>query len=226
MNFPGLQTQREVSMFKRQILPFIAFLFYKSLQLTWKIKIVEAPLVQQWRKKGQPFLIAHWHGDELGILHLLKEYHVACIISTSADGDIMNKAVKLLGGETVRGSSTRGGVGALKGIIGLKNKGWNPSVAVDGPKGPIYEVKPGIFQISRLAKLPIVPISYHASRFKIFEKSWNKTRLPLPFSTVVIEWGEPLPMVSKDIDPKSPELAEQLKNTINRVKKNCEERIT
>lgn len=213
-------------MIKKQILPFIAFVFYKLLQWTWKIEIYESESVKQWRKLNESFLVGHWHGDELGILHLLKEYHVACIISTSSDGDIMNRAVELLGGETVRGSSTRGGVGALKGILRLKKKGRRPSVAVDGPKGPIYEVKPGIFQISRLTGLPIVPISFHSSRVKVFDKSWNKTRLPLPFSRVIIEWGEPLPAISKEADPKDPLWANQLKNSINEVKRRCEERIS
>ncbi len=211
-------------MFKKHILPFFAFCFYKILQWSWRIEIHESDSVRQWRESGNSFLIAHWHGDELGILHLLKPYHVACIISTSKDGDIMNRAVQLLGAETVRGSSTRGGVGALKGILRLKKKGRRPSVAVDGPKGPIYEVKPGVFQISRMTKLPIVPISFFASRYKTFEKSWNKTRLPLPFSKVIIQWGEPMDALLKEDDPKSKKWADQLKIKLNQTKKQAFDR--
>lgn len=166
----------------------------------------------------ESFVIAHWHGDELGVLHLLKPYHVACIISTSKDGDIMNRAVRLLGGQTVRGSSTRGGAQALKGIIRLKKQGWRPSVAVDGPKGPIYKVKPGILQISRLAQLPIVPLSFYASKVFTFEKSWNKSRLPLPFSKVVIQWGHPLRPISKEESAKQDDLLTQVEQAINATK--------
>ena len=152
------------------------FVIYKILQWTWRIEVIESDDVRRFVQNNQLFIIAHWHGDELGILHLLKPYHVACIISTSKDGDIMNRAVELLGAKTVRGSSTRGGTQALKGIIRLKQEGRRPSVAVDGPKGPIYKVKPGVFQISRLTGLPIVPISFHASKYIEFKKSWNKSR--------------------------------------------------
>lgn len=174
--------------------------------------------MQEFMRNKESFVIAHWHGDELGILHLLKPYNVSCIISTSKDGEIMNKAVQLLGAETVRGSSTRGGTKALKGIIRLKQRGRRPSVAVDGPKGPIYQAKPGVFQISRLTGLPIVPISFYASRTHIFEKAWNKTQLPLPFAQVTIVWGDPLPAVDRSQDPKDPELAKQLKTAIDQAK--------
>ncbi len=205
-------------MLNRVIIPYLVFLLYKLLQWSWRIRVFEAPEVTKMMSQNEPFVIAHWHGDELGILHLLKRYNVSCIISTSKDGDIMNKAVQLLGGETVRGSSTRGGTQALKGIIRLKKRGRRPSVAVDGPKGPIYKVKPGVFQISRLTQLPIVPISFHASRYHVFEKAWNKSRLPLPFAKVTIYWASPLAAVSKDQDPKAPELAERLEAAINQTK--------
>lgn len=204
-------------MFKA-IAPYLIFCVYKLLQWSWRIRIHEAPAVQEFMKNKEPFAIAHWHGDELGILHMLKSYHVAAIISTSKDGDLMNKAVQLLGGETVRGSSTRGGSQALKGIIRLKKKGRRPSVAVDGPKGPIYKVKPGILQISKLTQLPIVPVSFHADRYKVFEKAWNKTRLPLPFAKVTILWGEPMPALTKGDDPKSPDLLLALEKRINETK--------
>lgn len=183
------------------------------------MRVFESEAVQKMMATKSSFAIGHWHGDELGILHLLKPYHVACIVSTSKDGDIMNKAIRLLGGETVRGSSTRGGTQALKGILSLKSKGWRPSVAVDGPKGPIYKVKPGVLQISRLTNLPIVPISFHSSRHFIFKKSWNQSKLPLPFARVTVYWGEPMPALSRDEDPKNPELAQLLEQRINDTKK-------
>lgn len=174
--------------------------------------------MQSLLQKKEPFILAHWHGDELGILHLLRRYHVACIISTSKDGDIMNRAVRLLGGTTVRGSSTRGGTSALKGILRLKRDGWRPSVAVDGPKGPIHQVKPGVFQISRLSKLPIVPISFFASRSHIFHKSWNQSRLPLPFARVIVVLGPPLPVLKDDEDPHNETWAHLLKENLMAVR--------
>lgn len=194
----------------KKITPYLLFAVYKLLQWSWRIEVRETPDVQKFVKNNESFIIAHWHGDELGILHLLKRYHVACIISTSQDGDIMNKAVQLLGAETVRGSSTRGGSQALKGIIRLKKRGRRPSVAVDGPKGPLHKVKSGIFQISRLTGLPIVPISFQADRTHIFSKSWNQSALPLPFAKVIIHWGETMPAVDRNDDARDEKWGSEL----------------
>ncbi len=202
----------------KKLAPYLLFVFYKLLQWSWRIQIVELSEVQKLTRENKSFVIAHWHGDELGILHLLKPYRVACIISTSKDGELMNRAVQLLGGKTVRGSSTRQGTQALKGIIRLKKEGFRPSVAVDGPKGPLYKAKPGVLQISRLTNLPIVPISFHASRYLTFHKAWNQSRLPLPFAKVSIVWGSPMPALQKSDDPKDEKWALQLEDRINETK--------
>lgn len=204
---------------KNTLIAYVVFAIYKLLYWTWRIEIHHSPKVEQWLKEKKPFAIAHWHGDELGVIHLIKPYHVAVIVSTSTDGEIMNQAVKLFGGEAARGSSTRGGSAALKGILKLVKKGRRPGIAVDGPKGPIYKVKPGVMQISRLAKIPIVPLAFQADRVKIFEKSWNKSKLPKPFAKLVIVYGEPMDAITKDQDPKDLELAKALEQRINEASK-------
>ena len=207
----------------RKLAPYLLFAVYKIFFWTWRIRVHETEEVRELVKNNKSFIIAHWHGHELGILHLLKRYHVACMISTSKDGDLMNKAVQLLGAETVRGSSTRQGTQALKGILRLSKKGRRPSVAVDGPTGPIYKVKPGVFQISRLAQVPIVPISFHSSRSHIFEKSWNKSELPLPFSTITVLWGSSVEAVKKSDDSRSDELSLELEQKLHATRKGATE---
>lgn len=202
-----------------RLAPVLLFLIYRLLLLTWRVEIRETEVIKERVEKQQSFIIAHWHGDELGVFHLLKRYSVATIISTSKDGEIMNRAVQLMGGKTVRGSSTRGGSQALKGIIRLTKQGYRPSLAVDGPKGPIYEVKPGILQISRLSGLPIFPLSFHASRCFVFRKAWSQTRLPLPFAKVTVQWGSSMGPLSRADDPKDSGLARELALKLDMTKK-------
>ncbi len=203
----------------RFLTPYLIFIIYRLLQLTWRVSIYETPEVRKRMESGEGFISAHWHGDETGFFPLLKKYRSACIVSTSRDGEIMNQLVLLFGGQTVRGSSTRGGTGALKGIIALKKQGYRPNIAVDGPKGPLHQVKPGVFQISRLTGLPIIPLSFHASRSYLFKKSWNQTRLPLPFSKITIQWGDTLPTLSKKDDPKNPDFQRSLAEKLHATKK-------
>ncbi|MCB0377595.1 MAG: lysophospholipid acyltransferase family protein [Bdellovibrionales bacterium] len=198
--------------------PYLLFAIYRLLYWTWRIRIVECNEVKRRLASGEGFVLAHWHGDELGVLHLLKRYHVATIISSSKDGDIMNKACQLLGAETARGSSTRGGTSALKGLLRLVKEGRRPSLAVDGPKGPIHKVKPGVLQVSRLSGLPIFPISFYSSSSFIFKKSWNQAQLPLPFSRLTVYVGEGMEPVNKSDDGHSEELCRELENRLNKTR--------
>jgi lysophospholipid acyltransferase (LPLAT)-like uncharacterized protein len=165
--------------------PFV-WVLYKILSLTWRISLVEPAEMTKQLSEKSPFILAHWHGDELVLYWTIPRYRLATIASTSKDGEIMNSLIYLQKGVTSRGSSTRGGVSALKGLIRLVRGGRNCSFAVDGPKGPIYKVKPGIFEMSRLLQAPIYYAGVSCDSAWKFEKSWNKTFVPKPFSRVFI----------------------------------------
>jgi lysophospholipid acyltransferase (LPLAT)-like uncharacterized protein len=165
-----------------------------------------------------PFLMAHWHGDEIALLHLTARYQIATMTSQSKDGQMMDVILRLLGAKTTFGSSTRGGVGGLKGLIRLVRGGSNCSFAVDGPKGPIYKAKPGVFELSRMLHCPIYVSGVSVDRAIHFPKSWNKTYFPKPFAKIVIEWQGPLPAVTKDQDPRDVALATQLESMLHSAK--------
>lgn len=197
-------------MFRRRILPVLVWFIYSLLHWSWRKIIIEPDSLKSALANGEPLIMAHWHGDELAVLHLVRRYRLATMTSTSRDGSLIDFVIRAFGGKTVRGSSTRGGASALKGLVRLTKGGHPASMAVDGPKGPIYQVKPGVFELSRLAGAQIFPVSVATNSKHIFEKSWNKAYLPLPFARVAIVYGDPLPVVTREQDPKAPELAQKL----------------
>ncbi len=200
---------------RKYILGFIAWLLIRTLILTWRVKVEEPESLISSFKNQEPVIFAHWHGDELGLINRIGPYRIATIASTSKDGEMMNTIIHLLGGNTSRGSSTRGGVNALKGLIRLvKDKKHNTSFAVDGPKGPIYQVKPGVFEVSRLMGVPIYVAGVACDSKWVFEKAWNKAYLPKPFARIQIVWSGPIGPITKDQDPRSPELANQLADAL------------
>lgn len=182
--------------------------------MTWKIEFIEPDSMKQAIANKQSMILAHWHGDEMGLMHIGRRYNLATIVSTSKDGEIMNKVLALTGVPTSRGSSTRGGVGALKGLISLMKKGYSCSFAVDGPKGPIYVAKPGVFEVARILQAPIFCAGVACDKKKIFERAWNKGFLPLPFATLVIKW-EPFAEITKDMDPRDESLARTIEATLH-----------
>lgn len=201
-------------MFRQVVLPWIAFIFFRIWSMTWRVTCIESEGLKKAIANDDPIVFAHWHGDELKILPLIKPYRVAAMTSTSKDGQLVDFAVRRFGGATSRGSSTRGGIGALKGMIRLMGEGYRASMAVDGPKGPLHKVKPGTLELSRLAKAIIVPMGAATDRKIVFHKSWNKAELPKPFAKIVVYFGEPLPIVTRDESAKAPELALRLEGEI------------
>lgn len=189
-------------------MPLLIWAFYSIWIRTWRIQIIESEGLKKIIRENKPRVYAFWHGDELVMISLTRFYSVATMTSTSRDGDLLDRVVRMLGVKTSRGSSTRGGIGALKGLIDIAKTGYTPVVAVDGPKGPYHKVKPGVFQIAKALEGSVVPISFEASNCYVFQKSWNKARLPLPFAKIVITWGEPI--FIEDRDPRDKELAHVL----------------
>ena len=171
----------------------LIYFVYRLLVASWRIQVIESPELKKLLAEKQPVVFAHWHGDELALIHLVCRYGLSTMTSTSHDGAIIDFAVRKLGGSTARGSSTRGGIGAMKGLIRLVKSGHNASLAVDGPRGPIYMPKPGVFELSRICQAPIVPTGVAAKPIHVFKKSWNKAFLPLPFAKVTVVLSEPLP---------------------------------
>lgn len=204
-------------MFRRLVLPWLVLVLYRVWTWTWRVECIESSGMKTARANGDPLIFAHWHGDELCVVPLVTAYKIATMTSTSKDGALMDFVIRKLGGATSRGSSTRGGIGALKGLVRLLKSGYNASMAVDGPKGPIYQVKPGVFELSRLAHVKIIPFGAATDNAIVFHKSWNKARLPKPFARVTVWFGEPWPALTRDDDSKDTALLKRLGDDISKA---------
>jgi lysophospholipid acyltransferase (LPLAT)-like uncharacterized protein len=195
---------------RKYLLPSLLTWFYKVWASTWRVSLIEDPLLRADLREGRLVTFAIWHGDELALLRFAHRYRVATMTSTSQDGDLMDTILHKFGFQTSRGSSTRGGSRALVGLLRLGRAGRNPVVAVDGPKGPFHKAKPGIFEISKKLGTPIYPGSVAASNSLVFGRSWNKAFLPLPFSKVALIWGPPLQPPPDGADARDESLALEL----------------
>jgi len=209
-------------MFRRYVLPTLIWLTYRVLIWTWKIPVHLPESLKQVLAGGGTIIFAHWHGDEMAIIHFVKPFRLATMTSTSKDGQLVDFVIRKLGGATSKGSATRGGSRALRGLVKLMRSGRSASMAVDGPRGPIYEVKAGVFTLSLLSKSPIYPVGVAVDRFHRFEKSWNKAILPKPFATVAVHVGEGLTVTEKPDEVRTEELAAQLSDGLKEAKRLAE----
>lgn len=172
----------------RKHTPVLAAFLLQSLSKLVRTKMVGFEQIQQLGKVN----FAHWHGDELALLPRFGSLNSVILVSHSKDGDMMARGANFMGYHVVRGSSTRGAVGGMIALIKASRKGFRASLAVDGPKGPRYVCKPGIVRLTQKAGVPLLPAGVAVSRPYVFEKSWNKTYLPLPFGRQVFFFGKPL----------------------------------
>jgi lysophospholipid acyltransferase (LPLAT)-like uncharacterized protein len=138
------------------------------------------------------FLVCHFHQSLLSILGPHHHLPIAALASLSRDGDITAKYLQSIGIRVVRGSSSRGGAfGALELMKALR-AGFHAVINVDGPRGPYKLVKPGAVELARRCGVPMVPIVARATREFSLKRSWDRFRVPLPYSRVAIIYGAPV----------------------------------
>jgi len=207
---------------KQTVLGIVAWLAYRALSWTWRITWHEPEALRDALRQGRPFIVAHWHGDELALLPVVKRYRLATLASPSKDGRIMATLLRLLGARICVGSSSRSGASGLKGLIRLVRAGHNCSFAVDGPRGPIYKVKPGVLEVSRLLDCPVYYASVTCDRAYHLHRAWNHAFLPKPFARVVIEWRGPLPALSRTEDPRDPQVLGRLERLMLQAKREAQ----
>lgn len=124
--------------------------------------------------------------------YLHRGKNVAVLISESKDGDYINQVVHRFGNTSIRGSSSKGGSKALKAVIQHLKKGLPAAFTPDGPRGPAFIVQPGLIAAAQVTQVPIIPFHYECSRQWILERAWDKHRIPKPFTTFVVSYGDPI----------------------------------
>ena len=164
---------------------YIGLLIVKIISSTYTIRIVGPEIEKNILKKKQVPIYASWHQRFFpGITLFAVRKPIAIMISQSRDGELISGIVNRLGWRPVRGSSSRGGRDALREIKTLVHKGYKVGHIVDGPRGPLGIVKPGLLLIAQISGAPIIPTITSAERKWVFN-SWDRFVIPKPFSRVI-----------------------------------------
>lgn len=173
------------------IVPPLAHWIIKLLSWTMRIEVVEGQIYDGHLGKGRPLIFTFWHGRLLMMPTRYRGKGLAIPISLHQDGELISRTVKYFGFKSIRGSTTRGGFSAMREMLKASEDGYDIAITPDGPRGPRYRVQNGIIELARRTGMPIIPISFNASRKKLF-RSWDRFLLPYPFSRGVFIFGKPL----------------------------------
>ena len=164
---------------------------YKALCATLRIREENREAVDAAHAKGERLIFCLWHDELFSLIPVARHIKVVAIVSPSKDGDYLERILSSNNVGAVRGSSTRGGVRALLSLARMmKNELIHACITIDGPAGPRHEVKDGGFFLANRTNARLVPVRIYMKN-AFLAPTWDKFQIPLPFSKVVIRFGEP-----------------------------------
>ena len=166
-------------------MPIIAGL---GATLNWKVTGLDH---LNFDANGRRPIMAFWHGRVLTATYFFRRRGIVVMISENFDGEWIARIIESFGFRTSRGSTSRGGQRALLQLKREMDRGLPSGFAVDGPRGPARKAQPGAVWLAKLTGNPVVPFHMEASSYWSL-RSWDRTQIPKPFSTVALTVGEPL----------------------------------
>jgi lysophospholipid acyltransferase (LPLAT)-like uncharacterized protein len=184
---PPSRQVKEVSWWRMLLLMPVAWTLRAwTASLRFEITEHEQALLSYTEK---PVIQVAWHNRLLLVGEIQRRYRprqrLVAMVSASKDGAWLAAFFKLLNIDAVRGSSSWRGMQALRELLAAREAGADVGITPDGPRGPCYEVKPGVILLARLTHAPLL---CYTARFHKAKRmgSWDKLYLPWPFSTVTL----------------------------------------
>jgi len=163
------------------------------------------------------YILTLWHSRIFYIF-----YHYRCrsdiclLISPSRDGDWLAGVARLLGYSVVRGSSYKKAVSAARPLIKVLRRGQRIIVVADGSRGPRHKAQSGSIHLAAITGVPVIPLAWDA-RTKIEFNSWDRFVLPLPFTRITLNMGEPIHVPRGASDGVIQEKTLELETALNRL---------
>lgn len=164
----------------------------RALAATWRISVHGRDPHQARMLRGDgAVILSLWHGQMLPILVAHRGQPCRVLVSEHRDGEIITQILASFGFSAERGSTTRGGLRALIGLVQRVRAGDDIAVTPDGPRGPRHHVAPGVAVIAQKTGAPIVPLVSHSNR-RWQLSSWDAFEIPKPFARVTVLYDQPV----------------------------------
>jgi lysophospholipid acyltransferase (LPLAT)-like uncharacterized protein len=147
--------------FKQKLLINIAdwtfFVLIKLIGATLKYETQGMENFDKIADENKTPIMTFWHNRIFTATHYFRNRGIVVITSQSFDGEYIARFIQRFGYGAVRGSSTRGGVGALVEMIRLSKKGLPMGFSIAGPNGPKYVAKSGACVLQKKTGNPFLP---------------------------------------------------------------------
>jgi lysophospholipid acyltransferase (LPLAT)-like uncharacterized protein len=145
------------------------------------------------RPVTENYIGALWHNRLLIFPLVLRRFLPnrggAALISASRDGDLLADAIHRFGYDVIRGSSSRLGARAILQLAEVLASGRDVVITPDGPRGPAYELGPGIVFLAQKSGAGVLPMNLEFSHCWRLG-SWDRFIVPRPFAKVRVLVGQ------------------------------------
>ena len=185
------------------IISLLSYLLIRLYVATLRKTYINAESYRRRYEKDEGMLIAFWHNQLLTmpLFYFGRRFGLSTLISLSKDGELTSRIVRRWGIGTVRGSSHRGGIAALKEMLRLsRDSRHHIALTPDGPKGPPFVVKDGPLILAMRSGRPITPLAVAYQRY-VQMKSWDGFLIPFPFTKAYFVSGDPV-HITEEADPE------------------------
>ncbi len=153
----------------------------------------------------EPLVYCFWHNRIPIATYFWRARGIVVMSSRSFDSEYIARFIQRFGYGAARGSSTRGGKAALIQMIRAVRDGKSAAFTVDGPRGPIYEAKPGAVLLAAKSNAALLPFSISLNRYWQLP-SWDRIQIPKPFARAIVVLGNPIKVAD---DPATHEAKHQ-----------------
>lgn len=170
------------------------FAFYLLIHLLGATTRFSVEGWEHWQeatvRDGLP-IYTFWHDRIFLATYFWRRRRIIVMTSQSFDGEYIARFIQRFGYGVARGSSTRGGVGALVEMARLVRAGCPAGFTVDGPKGPRHEAKMGALLLAKKTGQAVLPFSVNVEKFWEV-KSWDRFQIPKPFARAIVRIAPPI----------------------------------
>jgi len=166
--------------------------FVRLMGMTYRVDKQDKDDVTS-KNRVEPVIFVVWHNRIFSTISIWPKVGaklpVMALASASKDGGILASALRVIGVETARGSTSRRGAAALVMLRRALRDKKDVYITPDGPRGPKYELQMGALKLAQASGIPIViKLVRESSCWKL--KSWDRLRIPKPFSKIALTFEE------------------------------------
>jgi lysophospholipid acyltransferase (LPLAT)-like uncharacterized protein len=167
------------------------YLVIRAVGATVRFRVEGGEHWDEAARGGRLPVYTFWHDRIFLGTYFFRRRRIVVMTSRSFDGEYIARFIQRFGYGAARGSSSRGGVGALVEMVRLVRRGCPVAFSIDGPRGPRHVAKMGALLVAKKTGQPVLPFSLNARRF-VTIPSWDRTHIPLPFTTAVVRFAAPV----------------------------------